>query len=549
VSESGAPGALAAAEASLRRRPRNGALPWLRAVWPWLAAIASGLLLAGAYPPVDRGGLIWFALTPLVAAIWSSGTRRPGLLGYVAGLIFFTLTFHWLASLGSLFEIRLLYGLPLLLAAYLALYPALWCWFLARVLAPAAEARSFPNSWRNLAIGATAASAWVLLEWIRGWLLGGFGWNGLGVALHRDLPTIQIAEITGLAGLTWLVAFVNVMAVVIVRRIIAELGPVFLKRIRWEFSITVTLVVITFAYGARILFSSRSEIGSPVRIAVIQPNIPQQQKFDDAFEAEVFQHFERLTLPLDAFEPDLILWPESSTPKGLFSDQTNFDFVERIAAQVKAPLLLGTIINEPQRGDFNAAALVSAQNGELTLHGTYAKIRLVPFGEYLPLRPLLNPIAGDLVPGDFDAGENLTVFEGPRGSRFASLICFEDTDGDLTRRFVKRGAQALINLTNDGWFLRTAGMEQHLANSVFRAIENRRPLVRCCNTGVTALVRPTGQVDRWIEPHTQGGAIKSVNFSDHPLTFYTRHGEWVVWSCFAPVGVAIGFRLRSRWRT
>src|SRR6478735_4183669 len=176
-----------------------------------MAAVVSGVLLACAYPPLDWGGVIWIALTPLIAAVWIGGSRRAGLLGYVAGVVFFTLTFHWLGVLAILFETPLLYALPLLLALYLALYPALWCWFLGKVLATG-DQRRFPSSLRNLAFGATAASAWTILEWVRGWLFGGFGWNGLGVALHRDLGTIQIAEVTGLSGLNWLITFINVMA-------------------------------------------------------------------------------------------------------------------------------------------------------------------------------------------------------------------------------------------------------------------------------------------------------------------------------------------------
>ena len=526
--------------------PSAGAPSLLRRLWPWFAAIASGALLSCAYPPVDRGGLVWFSLTPLLAAIWVSGSRSPGLLGYVAGVVFFTLTFQWLGVLGTLFETPLLHGLPLLLALYLALYPAAWCWFLGKVLVPPGESRRFSDSWRNLAYGVAAASCWAILEWVRGWLFGGFGWNGLGVALHRDLPTIQIAEITGVAGLSWLVAFVNVMAVIVVRRIIGELGPVFLKRIRWEFSITITVVVAVFAHGVRALMAAPRTASKNVRIAAIQPNIPQQEKFDKSFEDDVFKQLERLTVPLAAFEPDLVLWPESATPRGIFADQTNFDFVQRIASEIRAPLLLGTVTNDADRGDYNAAMLVSAKESDLVVHDVYAKIRLVPFGEYLPLRPILNPIAGDLVPGDFDSGSAMTIFEGAGFGKFAALICFEDTAGDLTRRFVKDGAQALINLTNDGWFLRSCEPEQHLANAVFRAVETRRPLVRCCNTGVTAVVQPTGKVELWIQPHTQGGAVKSVPFLKGPLTFYTRYGEWFIWSCFGPTLAALALRIRAR---
>src|SRR5262245_24363991 len=131
---------------------------------------------------------------PLTAAVWFGKSNRPFALGYATGIVFFTITFHWLSALGVLFKTPVLRGLPVLLAAYLALYPAMWSWFVARIVAPERTGRTFPNSWQNLGLGAVAACAWTALEWIRGWMLSGFGWNGLGVALHRDLPIIQIAE-------------------------------------------------------------------------------------------------------------------------------------------------------------------------------------------------------------------------------------------------------------------------------------------------------------------------------------------------------------------
>src|SRR5688572_10623918 len=165
-------------------------LPWWRRAWPWLAATISGALLAVSYAPWDRGGLVWFSLIPLICAVWFGGGKRSLSLGYVTGVVFFTTTFHWLSALGELFQSPALFGLPLLLALYLALYPAAWAWFLARIAAPTDEARKFANSWSNLGTGIMAASAWTALEWTRGWFLSGFGWNGLGVALHRQLEMI-----------------------------------------------------------------------------------------------------------------------------------------------------------------------------------------------------------------------------------------------------------------------------------------------------------------------------------------------------------------------
>lgn len=490
-------------------------------------------MLALCYAPWSITPLVWVALTPLICALWFSRepARRPGLraalLGYVAGVVYFTAVFYWLGALAPLFESQWLYALPLLLALIFGLYFAFWAWFLARILAPDPEQRIFRNSWSNLATGALAAAAWIVHEWVRGWLFSGFGWNTLGVALHKDLPMIQIADLTGVAGLSWLVAFVNVMIVIVIRRIIGELGPQFVKRIRWEFSISVAVVVCVFAYGVRSLLGKAPEF-IPLRVTAVQPNIPQTLKFSADGEDEIFKQLGGLTqLAITANDPELLLWPESATPRGMYADELNHRFVMDHAKLTGGGFLLGTVEDDPEHGAiYNTAKLFTARGQD---EQTYRKIHLVPFGEYLPLRPVFGPFAGDLVPGDFAHGEAPLIFDLPSPAlKIGTLICFEDTLGDLTRQFVKSGAQVLVNITNDGWFLRTAGAEQHLANSIFRAIENRRPLVRCANTGFTCSIDRNGRLDQWLKPFQQGFATRTVNVpANAPLTFYTRNGEWL----------------------
>jgi apolipoprotein N-acyltransferase len=523
-------------------------------LWPWFAAIASGALLAMAFAPWDITPLVWIALTPLICAVWFSSASgwRAALLGYVAGVVFFTAAFYWLGALGALFRQPLLYGLPVLLALYMGLYFAFWAWLLRSVLAPRAERRLFPNSMTNLATGALAASAWIAHEWVRGWMFSGFGWNTLAVALHSDLPMIQIAEFTGAAGPSWLVAFVNVMAVIVVRRIVGELGPQFLKRIRWEFSVSVSVVVCVFAYGVRALFAAPPE-SMPLQVTALQPNIPQTEKFSAESEDHIFDEVGQLTeLALAANEPDLLLWPESATPRGMYADDLNYEFVMNHAARGDFAFLLGSVEDDPESGaTYNTAKLLTARGQHVD---TYRKMHLVPYGEYLPMRPLLEPIAGTLVPGDFTPGDEPVVFDLPKPRvKIAALICFEDTLGDLTRSFVAGGAQLIVNITNDGWFLHTAGAEQHLDNAIFRAIENRRPLVRCANTGITCSIDRAGRIDRsgrtalWIPPFVRGFAARPIAVPVNPtLTFYTRHGEWLAHLAALATLIAIGRRLLAR---
>jgi apolipoprotein N-acyltransferase len=191
-------------------------------------------------------------------------------------------------------------------------------------------------------------------------------------------------------------------------------------------------------------------------------------------------------------------------------------------------LLLGTTDFEPKLAEhYNTALLLTEQGRQ---HQSYPKIHLVPFGEYLPLRFVFQhtPV-GQLVPGDFTPGREYKVLDlGTPPVKIGALVCFEDTLGDLTRHFAKAGAHVLVNITNDGWFATSPAAEQHLANSVLRAVENRRPLLRCGNTGVTGFVLPTGRFDRWLPPFKQGFAAHEVEIPVRPrTTFYTQHGDWL----------------------
>ncbi len=507
--------------------------------WPWAAAALSGLLLTLCFPPWNQGWLCWIALTPLLCALFFSphaGRFRPlrkAAFGYVTGLVFFPATFFWLSTtLAELYSNRWLLAIAPLLALFLALYFAFWAWFVGAVLIHGDDLPRFPRSLRNLGLACAGACAWVVHEWVRERLFGGFGWNPLGVALYRDLPMIQIAEFTGVPGLTFLVVFTNLMAVIIVRRIIGELGPVFLKRIRWEFSFTMALIGFVFAFGIRRILHPDSGPTVALRLVAIQPNIPQTEKFDHESEDKVLTQIEELTSLATQTSggqpgPQLVLWPESAVPGGMFASERNYKFVVDQLQHGDFALLLGTVDFDPQWAeDYNTALL-------LTEHGqqqqSYRKIHLVPFGEYLPLRPVFEPFVGQLVPGDFTPGHEYTVLQLANPPiKIGALVCFEDTLGDLTRRLAKAGADLLVNITNDGWFAQSPATEQHLANCAIRAVENRRPLIRGTNTGMTCAISPTGHIDQWLPPFQRGFAARELRVpATTGLTFYTQHGDWL----------------------
>ena len=518
--------------------------------WPWLAAIVSGLLCTGCFPPFNEGWLCWFALTPLIAAIWFGENPREcwwrdPLLGYLAGLIFFWTVFSWLITVTALGWF--------LLQFYMSIYFALWAWFCGllrpreksgapprdkwtEMLARAGKAAEVtPNSpWlkssNNLRLAFLLACAWATQEWLRGWLFSGWGWNGLGVALHRNWPLIQIAEFTGVAGVSFVVAFANVIALATVQRFVLE-ARTHRMRPHYDLTLTMTAIVGLLAFGVHAAQNPSPK--KPLRVAAVQANIPQKQKFDRQFTGAIFDKFTRLSaIALQTNpQPDLLIWPESSMPGPVLEDEETYRFVIEFSAATKTDLLLGAIDEEDVHA-YNAALLISESGRHVQL---YRKLHLVPFGEYIPGRhwvPLLARIVGDQVPGDFDPGRDYTVFRLTNSEvQVAPLICFEDTIGELTRQFVFKGANLLANVTNDGWFLHSAGSEQHLANAVFRCIETRRPMVRAANTGVTCFVNEFGRVTQALRDETgstfaEGVLTGGIDVpAPHEQTFYTRHVE------------------------
>ena len=548
--------------------------------WPWVAAVCSGILYAACFPPFNLTWFCWIALTPLVAAIWFSGAKsrhrwlRSGLLGYVAGLTFFWIVFFWLTTVTLLGWFVLQF--------YMAIYFAIWAW-VCDLLRPRTETRQssvhrrwgqmliqarstattvqspWTKSTTNLRLAFMLAAAWTTVEWLRGWIFSGFGWNGLGIALHDTWPLIQIAELTGVGGLSFMVAFANVIVITTAYRLVVE-ARTRVMRPHFDFTVTMAAIVGVLIFGVR-----ATQISQPtkaLRVAAVQSNVPQNQKFDPQFTRRIFDQFHRLSeIALGSNPPpDLLVWPESSMPGPVLADEESHKFVTDLATSSETDLLLGTI-DVDKRDVYNAALLVSDGGDRMQI---YRKVHLVPFGEYIPGRntvPLLARIVGDKVPGDFDKGKEYTVFTlTDNDVHVAPLICFEDTIGELTRQFVlpnetTPGANLLVDVTNDGWFKRSAGSHQHLTNAIFRCVETRRPMVRASNTGVTCFINQFGRVTEALRDDTGStftegvlaGEIKVP--TEHELTFYVRHGDLFAKLCAAItlLSVFVLFGIR-RWK-
>ena len=558
-------------------------------LWPWLAAIATGLLSAGCFAPFNYDWLCWIALTPLLGAIWFSGGEskrrwaRDLLLGYVAGLAFFWVVFSWLYTV----------TVPgmILVGIYMACYFAAWSWFCGLLrpglrtvrerplegvdavtrrlnekyaaehgslpeiaaitgsgISPDSPARRSPwlSSTNNLRLAFLLAAAWVAHEYLRGIVFSGWSWNTMGSALHAKLVLIQIAEFTGVAGLSFMVVFMNVILLATVRRFVLETQ---VKPMRPHFDLTLTMagIVGVMGFGLHALNVRRET--KPLNVALVQPNIPREERFTVEFATKTFELFTRLSRPAveGIARADLLVWPEGSMPGPVLYDELSHKFVMDFSASTKTDLLLGTD-DLDETGVYNAAMLVSDAGARIQI---YRKVHLVPFGEYVPGRhtiPLLARIVGDQVPADFAFGKEHTVFKLTNDkARVAPLICFEDTIGDLTRQFVLAGANLLVNVTNDGWFLHSAGSRQHVTSAVFRCVETRLPMVRAANTGVTCFINEFGSVTQMLADEngstfTQGTLTGQVAIVANPEpTFYVQHGELVAYTCVAVSVLTLAF--------
>jgi apolipoprotein N-acyltransferase len=320
---------------------------------------------------------------------------------------------------------------------------------------------------------------------------------------------------------------------------------------RPHFDLTITMagIVGVMGFGLHALQVKRETY--PLNVALVQPNIPRDEKFTVEFANKTFEQFTRLSRPaLEAnARTDLVVWPESSMPGPVLGDELSHRFVMDFSASAKTDLMLGTI-DQDETHAYNAALLVSDAGAHLQ---TYRKVHLVPFGEYIPGRhtiPLLARVVGDQVPDDFAFGKEYTVFKlsGDK-AKIAPLICFEDTIGDLARQFVLAGANLLVNVTNDGWFLRSAGSQQHLANAVFRCVETRLPMVRAANTGVTCFINQFGNITQTLldengSQFTEGTLLGQVSIAvNAEPTFYVRYGEWFAYACVAVATLTFVFLL------
>ncbi len=487
-------------------------------------AAASGLLLAAAFPSINLHFVAWIALLPLFLALKGQSIKNGAWLGGLTGILYYIGTVHWVTN-----SVHFYGGIPLvpasfitlLLCAYLAVYPALF----------GAAAVHLKNTGPRLFF-VSAPALWTALELARTYVFSGFPWALLGYTQYSALPVIQAADITGVYGVSFLIVLVNVAA--------AE----FIMNRKDRVAVVTAVLVLSLALGYGFVRLHAPVQTGGIGISVVQGNIEQDKKWDPAYQSEVLGTYKRLTLEALRRHPDLIIWPETATPfyfnGGSAGDRTLTSDLVAFVRQNHTPLLFGSPTYEvkPNRHIIgrNSAFLLSADG---RLEATYHKMHLVPFGEYVPLKKVLFFVEKMVQAiGDFQGGDEYTVMTVPYGepndrkeTKLSTVICYEIIFPDLVRRFVKGGAAVLTTITNDAWFGRTAAPYQHFSMAVFRAVENRVPVARAANTGISGFIDAQGRILETSGIFTEAELMRTLVPGTEKKTFYTRYGDVFSYAC------------------
>ena len=531
-------------------------------------------MLACAFPKMHVAGLAWIA--PGIILLAGLGAK-PGVAfraGYFAGLGFFLTSLYWLLLIPVRFAPIVGW---LAVSLYLSFYPALWLWFAWRVFPARFEnaepgwsgllARFVETTWgQRLRWCLVVAAAFVAWEMVQARLLSGFPWNLLGASQYHLLPLIQIASVTGVYGVSFLVTWFSAALLCTFVRLSRETG-----RRKWstELFVPALVLAVVVSLGVREVAVDPPRASRSLRMALVQPAIPQEVVWDQSYEKKAARFASLLALSEAAVtnHPTVVVWPEAALPDLLrwstnqYNGLTVLDAVTAFARRHKVWMVIGADDAELTPGTrddvsfYNSSFLINPA-GHLV--SSYRKRRLVMFGEYVPLSewfPFLKRLAH--VQGEFTPGTEVVTFDMAGWDVQTSvLICFEDVFPHITREHVKDDTDFLLNLTNNGWFGEGAAQWQHAANAVFRAIENGLPLVRCANNGLTCWVDSRGamsQVYFGTSKNIYQRGYKIVNVpllpaGQWPATFYRKHGDWFGWTCEGVTVIALATTFIGRRR-
>jgi len=496
-----------------------------------MISLLSGIVLSFSFPKYDLFFLAWFSMVPFFVGLTEHTEKTIFKAGLSFGFAFFFGTQYWIYhSITHYGNVPFL--ISLFIVVLLCLYEALYIAFFALFT-------SFVLKRSRLPIFLIAPALWVCIEFLRGIIITGFPWSYIAHSQYTFLPLIQISDITGAYGVSFLVVGLNsILADFLLLQKRRKKIPLYPTMPTYT-GVLIFLIFLSFSliYGY-VRLHERPE-NDPLRITVVQGNIEQDKKWDPTYQDSVFDSYMSLTRSAAQEQLDLVVWPETAVP---FFFGTDRDFTDRLIGfqqENNTPLFFGSVLVRPlssRKYRLTNSAILLNGNGQVI--DSYDKIHLVPFGEYVPLRTLLFFI-DKLVEGvgDYVSGNEHTIFRAPFGS-FAPAICYELVFPSLIRSFFAKGGDFLVTITNDAWFGSTSGPYQHFVAGVFRAVENRKPVVRAANTGISGFIDGYGRIlskTNLFKRETLTGKIIPIK----RLTFYTKYGDIFIYICFLTVAVIL----------
>lgn len=475
-------------------------------------AILSSALLVLAFPKFSLNWVVWVALVPLLILIYELPPLKSFAFGYLAGFIFFGGLVYWLLVLTKSFGA---FG-------FLA-------WFLLSIL----EALSFgffalggsifakhSGRWQRLFL---IPALWVSLEFLRSVGFWGFPWGVLGYSQQPNAVILQTTKLVGVFGLSYLILLINLVTV--------EIFLSWKKSTAFSFNseekdfllriifITALVLSLTIGFGCYSLIYPKPHLAS-IKVAVVQPNIPQTEKWSSEKVKNIKELHYELTVDALKAKPYLIVWPETAVPVFLLKSNSYLEKLKELCFKNKVYLLIGSFHEE--RGNLHNSAFLLSPEGKIVKR--YDKLYPVPFGEYIPLKPIFGWVGETLGFGeDVLRGKEPTIFSTNKG-KFSVSICFESTNSILINRFTANGAQMLVAITNDAWFEKTAAARQHLEMTAVQAAQNGFWAVQSANTGISALIDSNGRVLKETELDSKGVLVGEVSFVK-PRTLYASPGE------------------------
>jgi apolipoprotein N-acyltransferase len=485
----------------------------------YLLVLFSSILIVLSFPKFSWSFLAWVALVPFLKALEGKPSGQRFRLGYLTGILCSLGIFYWVTHsmrhYGGLNTITS-FSILFLMVFYLALYLGAFAWLWG--LYP-------PEGFFSLL---WAPSVWVGLEFIRAHLLTGFPWALLGHSQYNHLPVIQIAELSGVYGISFLIVLVNQT----LYRLFWSDGPFQGWPRKWKEAVfTLLLFILTLCFGYYSLSSQeqKDQQVPALSVAVIQGNIDQSLKWDPAYQEETIRIYRDISIEALPRTPELVIWPETAVPFYFLNENRFTPGLFRLAREGQTHLLFGSPALDLRQGEtryYNRAYLLSPE-GRINF---YDKVHLVPFGEYIPLKRFL-PFVGKVVQaiGDFSPGIGNYGLPHPRG-KIGVLICFETIFPELSRAYNQEGCRILVNMTNDAWFGNTSAPYQHLSMLVFRAVENRVWIARAANTGFSAVIDTSGRIVKRVPLFQTGGIYAKIPLRGEN-TFYSNHGDWLIIFC------------------